>query len=344
MEKRRMWTIRLLRIEIVLIFLVTMAGSIVRMTGSGMGCPDWPKCFGYYIPPTDRAQLDWAAQHAYEKGQIIIWDEGLLVAKADFTSTAAFEPENWEPYTRHDYATFNVFHTWTEYVNRLIGALSGVPMLLLFVLSWLGVRNDPWGAVLATAALVLLGFEAWLGKVVVDANLAPVKITLHMLGAVVIIGVLVLWLRRLVPRGYSQLRGGWKGVLVFLILLLAVVQILLGTQVREQIDHISRSLEMQDRFTWIDQLDYRFLLHRSFSWTLVIATFLLGFRNPAGIRHDRSFVWLTAILVAEVFLGILLNYMSMPAWAQPAHLFLALLYFYHALKLWVRTRQETFLQ
>ena len=101
---------------------------------------------------------------------------------------------------------------------------------------------------------------------------------------------------------------------------------------------------MLDRYTWIDQLHYRFLLHRSFSWTLVLATAAMAYFNPAGIRHDRSFLWLVGILVAEVFLGILLNYMNMPAWAQPAHLFLALLYFYHALNLWVRTRQDTALQ
>ena len=77
----------LLILSVVLVYLVIAAGATVRMTGSGMGCPDWPKCFGYIIPPTDRSQLDWKKKHNYKKGEIIIVNESLYVAVNDFTST-----------------------------------------------------------------------------------------------------------------------------------------------------------------------------------------------------------------------------------------------------------------
>ena len=74
---------KIAKIALILVYLVIVAGALVRMTGSGMGCPDWPKCFGYYIPPTDRAELTWSPNRDFHEGQVIIVDEKLLVSKSD---------------------------------------------------------------------------------------------------------------------------------------------------------------------------------------------------------------------------------------------------------------------
>src|SRR5690606_39016968 len=123
------------KIALVTVYLVIIAGAVVRMTGSGMGCPDWPKCFGHFIPPVERSQLEWKPNQSFHKGQVIIKDESLQVAVEDFVTGEEFDSANWNLYTKHDYAEFNPVHTWTEYINRLFGALSGLAVFVMAILS-----------------------------------------------------------------------------------------------------------------------------------------------------------------------------------------------------------------
>ena len=84
-----------------------------------------------------------------------------------------------------------------EFINRLLGAFAGLPALLLVGLSLLaGIRHRWWQPLVpALGALLALGFVAWLGKKVVDGNLIPGSITLHMLGALAILGLQLVTLR-----------------------------------------------------------------------------------------------------------------------------------------------------
>ena len=186
----------LIVISLILVYLVISAGAVVRMTGSGMGCPDWPKCFGYLIPPTERSELDWKPNHNYLEGEVIIVKESLRVAIQDFNSQNQYLIENWEVYTKHDYAIFNAKHTWIEFINRLLGAIAGLATLLLFINSLVRLKNDFWAALVSFLIVLGMGFQGWLGKTVVDSNLLPYKITIHMIMALLIVLLLIILLAR----------------------------------------------------------------------------------------------------------------------------------------------------
>ncbi len=310
-------------VALVLVFLVVLAGSVVRMTGSGMGCPDWPKCFGHLIPPTDKEQLIWKPDYEYRKGQMILGNNELLVANQTFTSNETFRSENWRVYDKHNYAIFNPAHTWIEYINRLLGALSGVPVLLLFVLSLLHIKKDFPTFLLSTLALFALGFVAWLGKLVVDGNLVPHSITYHMFGAITVIVLLVTIIFRQKESAASVVSVTHSlRYTSIVVVLLSLIQVYLGTSVREQVDALPAALQ---RDSWIDALDWQFLVHRSFS-LLILGVNLWWVRalSRAGVSQLLPLL-LFILLGVEILAGVLLNYAGFPAAAQPVHLVAAML-------------------
>lgn len=295
------------------------------MTGSGMGCPDWPKCFGYYIPPTDDSTVQWERNRAYKKGQMILKDEALYMANENIKTSSEFQADNWSVYEKHDYAIFNVFHTWTEYINRLIGAFSGLPVLFLLILSLMVVKKDPILPLLAFGVLVLLLFEAWLGKVVVDSNLAAYKISLHMGGALLIVAFLLLLLRR-AGAGAEKVKVGrpFKWLLIIAVIL-GLIQIGLGTQVREAVDALVHG--GVERGNLVDALDTSFYIHRSFAWSVLAVTVLLVWQNFKQGYRLKIINVLGFFVILELLGGVVLAYAGMPAFAQPIHLFFAFLMF-----------------
>lgn len=328
-----MWMRRLSRLEIVLIFLVIIAGSVVRMTGSGMGCPDWPKCFGYVIPPTERSELEWSPQREFNKGNIIIVNETLYSAKANFISSSSYDSSNWEKYTKHDYALFNATHTWIEYINRLLGAISGLPMVLILAFSLFYIRHDLRLPALAAAGVFMLGFEAWLGKLVVDGNLIPGSITIHMLGALAILAILLILNGILTQR--QQLKSYFTPAFrIGLILTIGftIVQIVLGTQVRETVDTLQQS--GMPRELWMNNMDLTFYIHRSFSILLLALNAWLWWINRKLGLGFWQLNYVMIVLALEILLGIILAYFDLPYFAQPLHLLLGVLIFalqFHAL-------------
>jgi cytochrome c oxidase assembly protein subunit 15 len=317
----------LARTTLVLVYLVVVAGAVVRMTGSGMGCPDWPKCFGYYIPPTKAADLEWQPGRHYRKGQVIIWNEALLVASRDFSTTAVYEPLNWNPYTRHDYATFNAFHTWTEFINRLFGAIAGFATLLLAGVSLREWKHRKYITLISIGVVVGMGIQAWLGATVVFSVLEPVKITVHMLMALAIISLLVYLIQKTGEKSdLIRVAPAFKNLL-YLATVLTVVQVVMGTQVRQFIDVQSELLGATAKDNWLQDSPPAFLIHRSFALLVLLVNGLLGYRVFKDRMPFQKIYWILAILGLEIVSGMAMTYMGFPFGTQPLHLVFAAILF-----------------
>ncbi|MDH3795929.1 MAG: COX15/CtaA family protein, partial [Flavobacteriaceae bacterium] len=287
------------QLTLILVYLVITAGAIVRMTGSGMGCPDWPKCFGYVIPPTEDSQLIWAPGHDYSKGQAIIKDEAVLMAVSDFTSTENFEKSNWLLYERHDYAKFNVFHTWTEYINRLLGALAGLGTFVLALVSLRYMRTRPKLTLLSFLALFAMSFQGWLGATVVYSVLAPVKITIHMLMAFAIVALLLYLIYLSATPSQDHKQNSAIKTLVLLALIMTLIQVILGTQVREFIDTQIKTLGEGVQSQWLTDPELTFYIHRSFSILVVgINLYIYHLVRKLSLGYNKI-KWVLALLLLE---------------------------------------------
>lgn len=312
---------RIVKYCLISLYLIFLAGSIVRMTGSGMGCPDWPKCFGYYIPPIVETQLLWHPNKDYKKGVAIIKNEKLFVAQEDFKSTIAFEMNNWDIYKKHDYAKFNVFHTWTEYINRLVSVLSGIFFLFLIIGSIKFWKENKLIPILSFGAFFLMLFEAWLGKTVVDSVLNPSTITIHMVVGLIIVAIL-LKLTHMVDHKNSSIKKSsslFTNVL-WVAALFSLIQIALGTQVRQYVDEQVKLLGFENKQLSLLAPDLKFYIHRSFTIAIIEVNTWLFYLNEKLHLGFKKLNWILVLLGLETLTGILMYYVDFPLGTQSLHL------------------------
>jgi cytochrome c oxidase assembly protein subunit 15 len=332
----RIW----LRASITIVYLIIVAGAVVRMTGSGMGCPDWPKCFGYLIPPTEQSELLFTPGKEYEKGMVIIVDEELRVANEDFTASEHYQPSDWSAYEKHDYSVFNKFHTWTEYINRLIGALGGLVVLIMAIISLRYYKRSKKIVLLSWLAVFAMVIQAIIGKIVVDTLLSPVLITIHMIVALLIVGLLIYLLEqvRIIEREYPT--DVPQNRLMSVIIVLTLIQVAMGTQVRQYVDRMLDEYGYPLTSEWLIDGPIIFYIHRSFSILLVILHAWLIYRAIKYFRHHVA--WynvLIGLLVVTILSGVIMNYFDFAQGSQAAHLVAASLILGVQFKLWMYYRR-----
>ncbi|TCC93315.1 heme A synthase [Pedobacter frigiditerrae] len=325
--------IRLNFITIIVTLLVILAGGIVRSTGSGMGCPDWPKCFDQYIPPTSVKDLPADYKEKYVAGRI---KKNEKFAKY---LESMGKPELAKS-IRHDQSIivpeeFNSAKSWTEYANRLVGAILGIFLILVAIYSFVYKKTAKRIIVLSILNILIIGYQGWLGSIVVSTNLTQWVVTVHMLLALVILGILIYtynYAKQLhKERSVIMYRILWlKGFLAFTIII-TIAQIVLGTEVRESIDTIAKSLNFGDRNTWVAKVGFVFSWHRDLAILVAVCNFIV-YKMVIDRFSGKAWPLMTAnyimvILIIQIATGFILSYLSLPPYAQAIHILFATILF-----------------
>jgi len=320
-------------LTIIALFVLILAGGVVRSSGSGMGCPDWPKCFGKVIPPTEISELPSNYQEKYlakriQKNERFAKTLDLFgfseLANRLRTDKSILKPES-----------FNAAKTWTEYVNRLIGAITGLLLLGCALLSvvYLKVRKRIF--FLSFFNLFLVVFQAWLGSIVVSTNLIAWIVTVHMLLALAILAVSIYtYYYARVLRDRQLLANKAPGIirnLSVVALILTLIQITLGTEVRESVDEVAGSMNYLNRSEWVSTHDWVYIFHSNSAiliFVLNVVMLILMRRKYLGNSYQFKFiVYVFFLILAQLITGITLAYLGLPPVAQAVHILLASLTF-----------------
>lgn len=283
-----------------------------------MGCPDWPKCFGQWVPPTSVNQLptDYKEQYASlrekknEKFARYLSAIGMNETADRILNDKSILVE----------ADFNAQKTWIEYVNRLVGVIIGFLIIAVFIRSIPLLKVNPFFFWLSLSTLLAVIIQGWFGSIVVSTNLTSWTITIHMLLAVVIVAMLTLLMHKS-SQSQNIIVPTQVKFLLMMCMFLLLTQVVLGTEVRAAVDRVA---ELQEgRGKWISLIWPDFIVHRSFSWVvlLVHAIFILRLKKTTG--NNALSLSLVLLILLTILSGAGMGYFSVPAFLQPIHLLVA---------------------
>jgi cytochrome c oxidase assembly protein subunit 15 len=274
-------------------YLLIGVGSFVRVSGAGLGCPDWPRCFGMWVPPTRAEQLP----------------------------------------AGYDVTLFDPTLTWIEYVNRLLGALTGLFILATLIMAIVKYRHSLRVLVPSTLAFVGVLVAGWLGKHVIAHALAPWIVTVHLTAALGVVSLLLLAVvNAFFPTGdlpaVSSSRR-WLLRAVWAVAGLTILQMTIGTQVRGTVEDIAKANPDLQRGQWVDHVGLLDIAHRNLALLVMCACGVLFLRAFTKHRADTPIVVVsfaaTLLAASQIAVGIGLAYLSLPRGLQVLHLAIAAL-------------------
>ena len=278
---------RLAMATLIATLLLIIVGGLVRVSGAGLGCPDWPKCWGCWLPPSDPVKID---PNLYDTSQ------------------------------------YNSTKMWIEYTNRMVGVIIGFLILATFLHSVRYFRTKPRLFWASLAAFVLVLFQAWLGGEVVKSGLRPGIITVHMVMAIILLTLLLYIVHSSREKDSADIKAHSLGIALRVLFALTCFQVIIGTQVRESVDPYIKSVETPDaqpRSEWLKSAGWKDHVHRIASWAVLILSIILArgcHRQKLSKKVRQLAYWVLGLVLLQILLGITLAYMALPPASQVLHL------------------------
>ncbi len=273
-------------ISTILSYLLIFVGGLVRVSGSGLGCPDWPKCFGRWVPPTSIEQI----------------------------------PAHIDP------TAFNIVLAWIEYGNRMLGVIVGISILLMTIIALIYFKKNSKILLSSLLSLFLVIANGGLGAIVVSSVLNPFIVSLHMILALFLVSVLSYATIESYKLINTQKFTGIflsKKISISLIALwiFIVIEILLGTGIRTNIELIAIDNPLLSKGELLDSLNSYKYLHSILGFSLLFLSFYLCylFKDDFLGLSKQLVLFIFVMIIFQIFLGELMIFFELPQLTRLFH-------------------------
>lgn len=323
------------------VFLLFLLGALVRATGSGMGCPDWPKCFGLYAPPTCECQLP----KNYE--QVFLEKRHKKVAKFlktlrtfGLNEKADLIEKDKNLYVQEK---FDPTKAWIEYINRLFGVLAGLFAVIFIGLSFLNksLKNTRFWVCLGFVMLIL---NAWLGSIVVTTNLLPGIVSFHFLLSFLCLFGFIVAIQKASPilsLHFQESKQIW-----FWLWIVIFAEVILGTWSREQVDMLRANSNLflngdSNEVLNIKGMDLLFVVHRYVPVILLLFALLKYYKSRVLVTlYKNHWFWIALFCAVQICLGVVHIIFVVPKWTQISHVVLGSGLLTYSFLVWLSFKKE----
>ena len=273
-------------ISTILSYLLIFVGGLVRVSGSGLGCPDWPKCFGRWIPPTSIEQI----------------------------------PAHIDP------AIFNIVLAWIEYGNRMLGVIVGISIVVMTIIAIIYFRKNSKILYSSMLSLFLVGANGGLGAIVVSSLLNPFVVSLHMILALFLVSVLsYTTIESYKLTNSNQFTGihlsSSVSISLIALWILIIVEILLGTGIRTNIELIAIDNPLLSKGELLNALESYKYLHSVLGFSLLFLSAYLSylFKDDFFGLSKQLVYFIFGMILFQIFLGELMIFFELPQLTRLFH-------------------------